>query len=371
MKISNIDCIALDIPIDFGATPASFGKQDNWNSLSTLLVRVETDTGIVGWGEAFSYNCLKSVKAAVELMVKPAALGREIDDIAELTRQIQRELHLFGRYGITLFAISGLDIALWDIASKDAGLSLARYIESTGGPGVSRNRVQAYASLFRYQNAEVVSEQCRRAVGEGYELIKLHEITEVEVSAAREAIGDAPMMVDTNCPWTREQALDMAQRLKQFDIYWLEEPIFPPEDFDGLAQLQRDSAIPVAAGENACTVHEFRRMLTSSAVTYPQPSVTKVGGVSEFLAIEDLCHSFGCSMMPHSPYFGPGFMATLQLAAVQRSEPLLERFYGTVGASQFGNWIDSDRGQFDIPDTPGLGMDPDPNVLREFSVEVG
>jgi len=341
MKIRSIETIAMSVPVDFGAQPAAFGQQDNWNSLSTLLLKVETDTGITGWGEAFSYNCLQAVKGAVDHMITPAATGREIGNVTDLTQALQRELHLFGRYGITIFALSGLDIALWDIVAKSNGVSLAAQIGN-----VQRTKVQGYASLFRYQNAEVVAEQCANALSEGYELIKLHEITEVEVSAAREASGDTPLMIDTNCPWTPEQAVDMATRLKEY------------------------TGVAVAAGENACTVHEFKKMLQAGAVTYPQPSVTKVGGVSEFLAVGDLCESFGVAMMPHSPYFGPGMMATLQLAAVQKSEPLLERFFGTVEASLFGKHIDAVDGWFAIPDGPGLGVDPDPDIMREYALKL-
>lgn len=365
MKIKNIQTTALSIPIDFGGKPAAFGQQDNWSALSTLLIRVETDTGVVGWGEAFSYNCLQSVKAAVDHMIAPAATGREVGNVSDLTQAIQRELHLFGRYGITMFAISGLDIALWDIVAKSNGQSVAQQIGS-----VQRQSVKAYASLFRYQDAEVVAEQCQNALAEGYELIKLHEITEVEVGAARDASGQTPLMVDTNCPWTVEQAIDMTHRLKEFDLFWLEEPIFPPEDFDGMATLHKETGVAIAAGENACTRHEFSKMLQANAVQYAQPSVTKVGGVSEFVAIGELCEASGVKMMPHSPYFGPGMLATLQLAAVQKSEPLLERFFGTVGASLFGKHIDPVDGVFAIPDGPGLGADPDPDVIKEFTVQI-
>ena len=113
--------------------------------------------------------------------------------------------------------------------------------------------------------AEVVGEKCREAQQKGYRYVKLHETREPEVAIARETLGDGvPLMVDTNCPWTPTQALENARLLKPYDLYWLEEPIFPPEDFNALAWLQSESGVRVAAGENACTAVEFDKMFRSA-----------------------------------------------------------------------------------------------------------
>ncbi len=363
MKIASVAAIPLEIPFTHGGPPAGWGGRP-WTCLSVVLVRVETDTGLVGYGEAFGYGCRRAVQAAIEDMVAPIAVGADARDISGLTRRVQQELHLFGRYGITLFALSGLDIALWDIAGKVAGLPLHQLLG-----GAARDRVPGYASLFKYRDPELVAERSQAAWAEGYRWIKLHETEEPQVKAAREAVGpDVPIMLDTNCPWTPEQARHEALRLKPYDLYWLEEPIFPPEDFAALARLGRQVGIALAAGENACTVFEFEKMLAAGAVAYAQPSVTKVGGVTEARKVAERAALSGVAVMPHSPYFGPGFLATLQLLAAQPDESLCERLYVRLEASLYGEIVDPVAGQFRLPEGAGLGRDPDPDVVREYRV---
>ena len=362
MNIAKIDTIPLAIPFGTGADAAPLGGQ-HWQHLHTLLVRVETDTGLIGWGDAFAYQCLPVVQAAVEHQVAPLALGRPADEIARLVHEIERALHLFGRYGASVFALSGLDIALWDIKAKAAGVPLHSLLG-----GRRRDGLQAYASLFRYGEPAAVADRCARALDEGYRAIKLHEVTEPCVRAARERIGDGTsLMVDTNCPWQPQQALDALRWARGYDLKWLEEPVFPPEDFRSLARLRREG-IAIAAGENNCTWHQFNAMLDAGAVDYAQPSVTKVGGVSHQLKVNAIADAHGIAVMPHSPYFGPGFMATLHLAAAQESEPLLERFHLDLEATLYPGWTDPIDGAFSVPTAPGLGAEPDADVIREYRV---
>ena len=363
MKIKAIDTIALDIPFTHGGAPYGWGGQE-WKVFSTLLVRVETDTGIVGYGDAFAYGCRHAVQAVVDNMIAPIVIGHDAGDIAGLNHSVQKAMHLFGRYGITIFALSGLDIALWDIAGKAAGLPLHRLLG-----GAARDSIDGYASLFHYRDADIVAERCQAALDEGFRRIKLHEIAAPEVRAARETIGpDIPLMVDTNCPWTPAQARQAAATFKPYDLYWLEEPIFPPEDYPALAELRRESGVPIAAGENACTAFDFRNMFAAGAVDYAQPSVTKVGGITEFRKIATLAESYGVTIMPHSPYFGPDFVATLHLMAAQAAEGLVERFYLSPEASLYGELIEADNGAFRVPEGPGLGADPDQTVIDRYRV---
>jgi D-galactarolactone cycloisomerase len=361
MKIAKIDSISIKVPFAFGGAPGGFKR---WTTNNILLVKVETDTGITGWGEAFCYNCTDAVKGAIHSMVAPLAVGRDAADIAKLSRDLQQELHLFGRYGITVFALSGLDIALWDIAGKAANLPLHRLL---GGSG--QTSLPAYASLLKYRDPERVAARTKLAIQQGYRHIKLHETEQAEVRAARDAAGhDVKIMVDTNCPWTPEEARHMALKLRAYDLHWLEEPIFPPEDFAALARLRAGTGVAMAAGENNCTAFQFRDMFAANAVDYAQPSVTKVGGVTEFLKVAALADTAGVSLMPHSPYFGPGFLATLQLAAA-RGQPggMIERYHMDLEASLYGALIDPVNGAFAVPDGPGLGRDPDPEVIKTYS----
>ena len=364
-KITNVSTVSVEIPYEHGGPKAGWGGQ-SWNKLSILMVKVETEDGYTGWGEGFSYNCRAAVKATVENMVAPVVIGMDSGDIAGISRDMQQKLHLFGRYGITIFALSALDIALWDIAGKRAGVPLHRLLG-----GAARRRVPGYASLLKYRDAELVGENVAKARSEGYDAIKIHETDVSEVAAARDAAGGGiPLMVDTNCPWTPEQARIMAGKLWEFDLHWLEEPIFPPEDFDALARLGSESGIPIAAGENACTSFEFKKMFDAGAVEYAQPSVTKVGGITEMQKVANLAEAAGVVTMPHSPYFGPGFLATVQFAAAQAVESFLERFYCDLEASLYGELINTVDGDFVVPRGPGLGCEPDLDVIKEYAVDV-
>jgi len=363
MKIAKIDSIVIKVPFAYGAAkggPAPTTGEKN----TILLVKVETDTGVTGWGDAFCYGCTDAVRAALHGMIAPAAIGRDAADIAKLSRDLQQKLHLFGRYGITIFALSGLDIALWDIAGKAANLPLHRLL---GGAGQAS--LPAYASLLKYRDPERVAARTKLAIQQGYRHLKLHETEEAEVRAAREAAGhDVAIMVDTNCPWTPEEARHMTLKLRPYDMHWLEEPIFPPEDFAAIARLRAGTGVAMAAGENNCTSFQFREMFAAGAVDYAQPSVTKVGGVTEFLKIATLADSAGVTLMPHSPYFGPGFLATLQLTAA-RGQPgaMIERYHMDIEASLYGELINPVNGAFAVPQGPGLGRDPDPDVIKTYT----
>jgi L-alanine-DL-glutamate epimerase-like enolase superfamily enzyme len=362
MKIAKLDAIPLSVPFSHGGPPAGWGGKA-WSALDIVLLRVETDSGLVGWGDGFAYNCRRPVAAVIEDMIAPNVIGRDAGNIGQLLFELQQKLHLFGRYGITLFALSALDIALWDLAGKSAGLPLHRLLG-----GAHRLAIPGYASLFKYRDPELVAEKCAAALAEGYGHIKLHETEEPEVAAARAAVGpEVPIMLDTNCPWTPEEARRRATALKAHDLFWLEEPIFPPEDFAALARLRREVGIPIAAGENACTAFEFRKMFAAGAVDYAQPSVTKLGGITEFRKVAALAETHGVAVMAHSPYFGPGWLATLHLLAALPNSGLVERLYVTLEANPSGDYVDPVEGAFRVPDGPGLGFDPDPDFLKTYA----
>ena len=207
-----------------------------------------------------------------------------------------------------------------------------------------------------------------RAIGEGYRHIKLHEVAYDPIAAGRRAIGPGvPLMTDVNCRWNLTQAEMTLQRLKELDMFWVEEPIFPPEDFRVLKALQDRFSIPISAGENACTSVEFERL--TQAVTYPQPSVTKVGGVTEFLKVARYAAIVGKTPMPHSPYFGPGYWATLHLASLLPDPSLFEFMYVKTDA-----WLDPNiplprNGKMAPPPRAGLGFEPDQDTLKRFRVQ--
>jgi L-alanine-DL-glutamate epimerase-like enolase superfamily enzyme len=361
MKITQIDIIESVMPFTDGGSGSGI-MPTRWNTLDAVFVRLQTDTGIVGWGECFAYSCRSAVAAAARDMVAPLVLGRELAATPEvLNLEIQRKLHLFGRYGIAMFAISGFDIALWDIAAKAQHKPLHALL----GPAL-RDAVAAYASLVRYGESALVDTYCRQALAQGYRNIKLHEIDPQVIRASRQACGPGiGISVDVNCAWTPQQAQAQLATMQEIDAAWLEEPVFPPEDLPSLAALNRQ--FPLGAGENACTRHEFARFLAADAVTYLQPSVTKVGGVTEFIAVARLAQAHGKAVMPHSPYFGAGYFTTLQMLACLHGEPLFEHLYVQLDADvALGGTPLPSGGIVAIPQRPGHGFEPDMALLERY-----
>lgn len=364
MKITGLDAIHIAIPFRHDGPASGFGGT-TWTKVEDLIVRVETDAGITGYGEAFGYGALPGTKALLERTIRPLALGRRADDIAGLMDGLKRTLHVFGRSGPMHYALSGLDIALWDIAGKAAGLPLWRLLG--GGP---RESVAAYASKLRLAEPELVADACAKAAAAGFTGIKLHELTVEAVAAARGAVGpDVALMLDVNCPWSLPEATAIGRALAPHGLAWFEEPIWPPEDLRSLTLLHRAVGIPLAAGENAANAHAFRALAELEGLDILQPSVTKVGGVSEFLAVGHLARLHGKRLAPHSPYMGPGYLATLQMAAVFPETRWFEHFSVELERRIFGDavWPDA-RGLVAIPQGPGLGADPDPEVLARYRV---
>jgi L-alanine-DL-glutamate epimerase-like enolase superfamily enzyme len=366
MQITNVRAHHLRIPYDAG--PASFRQgAAAISALDMVVVEVTSDTGLTGWGDAFAYVCPRTICTAIDEMIAPQARGQEVPEpekIPALMEQIQRNLHLFGRYGITMFATSGLDIALWDLAAKVKGVPLHQLIG-----GARRDRIPAYASLLRIGKPDAIAGECRTARQLGYTAIKLHETTVPAVSAAREAIGPGvPLMVDMNCPLSGSDAIAFAHACRDAAPMFLEEPVWPPEDFATLAEVRRQGGLDIAAGENACTSYQFREMMKAGAVSHAQPSVIKVGGVTEFLKVAALGDEHGVKIIPHSPYFGPGFLATLHLMSV-RSEGYVEVFYLKRAACLWRGRINADaNGDVAVPQGPGLGYEPDLNVMQQYRV---
>jgi len=178
-------------------------------------------------------------------------------------------------------------------------------------------------------------------------------------------------MLDVNCAWDVSQAQTMAWSLRDDDLLWLEEPVWPPEDAEGLAQV-RACGIPIAAGENAQGLHAFRTLIAAAAIDIAQPSVTKVGGISAVMAIARQAARHGVTVIPHSPYFGPGFLATLHIAAalpaVSPHPPIIEVLWMRMAANPFAPWVTAQDGALRVPPGPGLGCDPDADVLAQYQV---
>ena len=161
----------------------------------------------------------------------------------------------------------------------------------------------------------------------------------------------------------------MSRRLEHLDLMWLEEPIYPPDDHNGLSRLRSVSRIPVAAGENISNLMEFQRLFQAGAVDYAQPSITKVGGVSEQRKIFALAEAFGVTVVPHSPYFGPGLLASVHVCATVPQPTWVERYYADFELHPFGDTIHPDKnGEIAVPQVPGVGPAPDQAVIDRLRV---
>lgn len=360
MTIRSIEAIPLSLPYDmFGPKPLLAGLP---RQMDILLVRVETDAGVVGWGEAFGFAVWPATRAAIDNLVSPLALGQDETDIAGLADTLQRKLHLLGRTGPVTYALAGLDIALWDIAGKVAGKPVSALLG-----GARHAALPAYASLMRYGDTALVARNAAKARDRGYQAIKLHEVTAERVKAARAAIGpDIGLMMDVNCPWTVREALDIARAIKPFDMMWFEEPVWPPEDFNGLARLREEAGMPISAGENVMNAPQFEQMFAAGAVDVAQPSVTKVGGLTEMMKIVPIAARHGVAIVPHSPYLGPGLLASLHFCATLEPVTMVEYSFTDLGANPLGNAIDVNDGIIRIPTGPGLGRDPDLDIVKRY-----
>lgn len=363
-KIRSIEAIPVGLPYTHDGPPTGFGGT-NWTTLRYVLVKVVTEDGLTGWGEAFGYNVQSATVEVVNHTLAPLAVRKDAADIAGLMGWLKHTMHLFGRGGPTQYGLGGLDIALWDLAGKRAGMPVAQLLG-----GISRREIPAYSSLMRMPDPQAVAHACERVLARGYRQIKLHEHTVAAVAAAREAVGeDIDLMLDVNCAWTPNEALGIARKLVRYQLKWLEEPIYPPEDFASLARLRQLVDMPLAAGENLPNAWAFKGMIESGALDYLQPSVTKVGGISEFRTILTMAEMQGRAVAPHSPYFGPGLLATLQLAAFSPLIGGIESFGVTLDTPFFGDiGLPDSRGMIRVPDGPGLGADPDPDVIERFMI---
>src|SRR5213594_3442011 len=303
MKITRVETMVVNLPMVIEGAPPRL-RDRAVTSIDILLVRVDTDQGVSGWGESFGHRIFPATRAAIDTVLGPLCLGRDPTQIAAIHDDLQRLLH--------------------------------------------------------YGDAKAVAFYTEQALKRGYRDIKLHEITLPEVKAARDVAGaETRIMLDTNCPWTVVEAIEMARRLAPLGLRWLEEPVFPPENVEGLAEVRQRGGIPTAAGENYGTVWDFRRAFEAGAIDYAQPSVTKIGGVSELRRVTALAETFGVTVVPHSAYFGPGLLASIHCIAAMPGETLVERFYCDFAKNPLGDAINPVNGRIAVPQGPGLGVDPD------------
>ncbi|SEF05619.1 L-alanine-DL-glutamate epimerase [Burkholderia sp. WP9] len=368
MKIEMIETFPLRIPytVDGKSEPAAWGS-GNLNATDSLVVKVTTDDGIIGWGETFGFTAIPSVRVAVDKIVGPEYIGRDASQRELAMLEIQKKLHVFGRSGALMYAMSAIDIALWDIAGKSIGQPVYKLLG-----GSAQTHLPCYASLIRYSDPELVAHNVKRSIDAGYERLKLHEITVEAVAAAREAAGqDVEIMLDVNCPWSVREAIDMAEKFRPFNLRWFEEPVWPPENYSGLAIVRKQGRIPVAAGENASTLMDFQHLLEADSVDFIQPSPAKMGGITELQKVFPLAAAHNATVMVHTFYDGPGLLASVHAsAALGGGKSLIEWRSFDLMAQLYGDAIIPKAGHIAVPQGPGLGLEPDMDVIRDYSIDL-
>ena len=368
MKITRVEPFLVALPYDHGAPKPQRHGIGSWATQPILLLRVDTDEGVTGWGEAFGHASSPVTMAAISKIVAEQAVGRDPREIATLMGDLTRRTQSMARNGPVQFALSGLDIALWDIAGKIAGKPVWQLLGGTG----RKATIPAYASLFRIGTAKTVGMVAARAVERGYRHVKLHEHSVEAVAAARQAIGpDVSLMVDTNCFWDSPEAIiDVCKQLEPYNLTWLEEPLYPADSYDVMAKIRQAVKVPLAAGENLGNFNDVRWIIDAQAVDVVQPSVAKMGGITEvWKAMSYIGASKTSRAVPHSPFLGPALMATIHMIAALPQEIPCEHRFCDLEASPLGEAVVARGGNLTVPDGPGLGFEVDESVLKKYRAE--
>ena len=360
MKITDIQTIPLFIPMKEKPPLAPLAE----TSAHHTVIKVSTDEGLVGLGEVFRFAPI-TMGMFIDEALKPLLIGQNPLQIEKLWALMYNATYRYGRMGLPLHAISGVEIALWDILGKFRDLPV---YEMLGG--ACRDRVRAYASLHKYERPEDIAKIAERCIDQGYTAIKLHQRDVASVRTVRETVGDGiELMMDASGGWTPREAAAMVDALKDFGLNWLEEPLAKMDDYEGLARLRKKAHMAIAAGENEYTVGGFKAMFTAGAVDIAQPDAIKSGGIGQCRKIFALAEAYNIQTTTHSFYYGPGLAATLQLCFSNPLSDLIEINALPLTESFIQPDIRPENGYFFPPKQPGLGVALDENVVKKHRYE--
>jgi L-alanine-DL-glutamate epimerase-like enolase superfamily enzyme len=300
-KITSLECGLYRIPLSVALSDSTHGLIRHFE-LVTTTVRDGDDAEGVG----YTYTVGRNGGAIYDTLAREIAeivTGQDADRIEFLWNRVWWALHYGGRGGPTVLALSTLDIALWDLKAKRAGLPLWRLL------GGNDPRVPCYAGGIDLDlSVDALLRQTEDNLKKGFRAIKmkvgrarLSEDIE-RVGAMRKHLGDDfPLMVDANMKWSADEAIRAARALVPYDLTWLEEPI-SPDDVTGHARVVREGGLPIAAGENLRSIWEFRHLIAAGGVTYPEPDVTNCGGVTSFMKVGHLTECFNLPVTSHGAH---------------------------------------------------------------------
>jgi L-rhamnonate dehydratase len=374
VRITDVEAIILRQPaVDEGIAD---GSQDD------LVVLVHTDEGITGIGEVDSAPEVAAAlihgegSHAVAIGLRELLVGEDPLDVERLWRKMYRGTIYVGRRGITIHAISGIDIALWDLKGKTLGKPVSELI---GEP--RRDRVRAYASRLMPDTPGETFDAVAELRDQGFTAVKLGwgplgQDADQDVAlaaAAREAGGaDVDILIDAGLGYGNdvERATRVARGLEELGVGWLEEP-FEPDEYEAYAALADEVEIPVAAGEQDATRWGFRELIERGHVDIVQPDVTRCGGITELLRIADLAASHGVATVPHAWKSGIIKAASLHVNAVL-PDALYQEY--CVAGTPINTELTVQRlpveadGAIAVPTGPGLGVELDLDVVERLRV---
>lgn len=373
MKIKSVQSLGL-----FGKTPkGGWSNEINPDDSIHALVVVHTEEGHVGIGSVFTDARL--VEAALGVL-RPLLIGESAIEPMRVSEVLHQNTFWMGHGGSITHTISGIDIALWDIFGQVTGQSVGRLLG-----GTYRTKVKAYASILM-EMPELMRERTAHFRAEGFRAIKIgwgpfgrresRKLDEDIVRAAREGAGDdCLLMVDAGAsdafwPNGLNWAVNTAEMLKDYDVYWFEEAL-RPDAVDDFRSLRERSPVPIATGECVTRRQNFLPWFEKRALDIVQPDVTKVGGISEQIQIARMANAFGVRYIGHGWNTAVGLAADLQLAAAIPTADLVEYIGGSpyIDEITVGGWsLDAD-GMLAIPDSPGLGISLNRDALREMTRE--
>jgi len=340
-----------------------------------VIVQLRTDDGLEGIGGIGLGS--EAVARLVEHHLGPLVLGHSPFDVELLWEKMFRSTVNIGRKGLVLEAISGIDIALWDIMGKATGQPVYNLLG-----GRTRDRIRAYASrLYPVKDLALLADSANRYAAAGFTAMKMRfgygpadgragmRGNEELVRTVREAIGpDIELMADAYMGWTTTYAIEMIRRLAEYELAWVEEPLLP-DDLDGYARIRAAVQTPIATGEHEFTRWGFKELIQKGAADIIQPDVNRVGGITEARKIWALASAHNLPVVPHS-----GNFHNLHLIMAHINSPLAEYFPpemrdGDTFFSEFFNGEPvAESGYLTLSDQPGLGIQLNPAIIDEFQI---
>jgi D-galactarolactone cycloisomerase len=332
---------------------------------AALFVHVRTDKGAEGLG-----TCDASARGLIERTLKPILIDQDPLCHEKLWDDMFWRVRGIGRKGLAFSAISGVDIALWDLKAKVFGVPLYRLL----GPFTDRVPIYGSGGWTNLTETQLVQEQVG-FVERGIPRVKMkvakdfghNEAEDLRrLAAVRKAVGDAvEIYVDANNGYYAKQAIAMSRRFEQYDVRWFEEPVLA-DDIDGLVEVSRATTIPVASGEHEYTKYGFKELISRRGADIVQPDVGRVGGITEWMKVAHLAHAYNLPLAPHAYQ-----LIHLHLACATPNLKVVEY----LGHVELGDrlWYTEIPEQKDgmlapFPDRPGLGLMLDPGAVRKYAV---